>query len=185
MCVTLAFPISFCDNGDGLLCSLIALIPGCPGRFQCLLTVTSWPALATSHARELCCDHLRCAGAPLAHRANKKGCDAVQVDGHRCPLLPSAITPVPLGPAQGPARQAQPIRGQPGSAPNAPGLPLHVPNTSHVTPGHRVWPHLCHSQLSSSDSRKQGGKKPRQEGEKRRKKGEQEGEERKKKEREG
>lgn len=81
------------------------------------------------------------------------------MDGHRCSPLPSAVTPVPLGPAQGPAWHAQPVWGQPGSAPSAPGLPLHVPSSSHVTAGHRAWPHLCHSQLSSSDSRKQGRKK--------------------------
>lgn len=164
----MAFPISFRDDGGGFPCSLIALIPGCLWDISrptvCPLSHPglSWPP-ATLVSSAVTTSGVQGHAGSLCKSKGTRGCA-----GGWAQVSPAALSchPVPLGPAQEPAWHAR-VRGQPNSAASTPGLPLHLPNTSHVTPGHRVWPHLCHSQLSSSVSRKKEGKEPGQEGEER------------------
>uniref|UniRef100_A0A8C3MUH3 Myelin and lymphocyte protein n=1 Tax=Geospiza parvula TaxID=87175 RepID=A0A8C3MUH3_GEOPR len=143
-----------------------SIIPGCLwdiSRPHCLSPLTSWPTLATLVSSAVTTSGVQGHAGSLCKSKGTRGCP-----GGCAQVSPAALSchPVPLGPAQEPAWHAR-LRGQPNSAASAPGLPLHLPNTSHVTPGHRVWPHLCHSQLSSSVSRKKEGKEPGQEGEER------------------
>lgn len=131
-------------------CSLIVLIPGCLwdiSRPHCLPHVTSWPAWDTSQPRVLCCDHLRCAGATLAHCAYKRGREAVWVDGHKSP-------------AQGPAWHAQPVRGQPRGCPASPEhLPCDSRSQGLATPVPLTAVFICQQEAGRKDTRAGRGEK--------------------------